>query len=621
MIERFNEKKIRVIALVLVAIAISPFAILSFFSFPAVDDYSFFYFVNEHGFWGAQMQWYTTWTGRYFSSFILSLNPLLVGSDLLYQLIIFSVLVLTVHSVYVLLRKTQLFEGRNIPAILSFSLSLAYLSHLPDLTQAFYWLPGSITYQLSLAAGTYIIGMLISDAHNYQGGFSPKRLAVIMVLTVVACASNEIMMLITNFAILLSLLYSIFIKKNGIIRSIFIQIWAIITGLLVVFAPGNKVRGGEDFSSFDPAILYDQITSSIQASEFFFQNYLLIPILPLIIIGLVSVMPGKDSTPSKEVLRISTICSFVLIVVFLTFLTSFVSVGLAPPARSQNIPFWFVVFGSFFLGVVLSRAGLSSQISLTFRYLLASLSLITILLFPFKTGFEASVSDLIYGSASEYKKQQQERHSILSRSEGDAVIPALTAFPNSVYLNDLYEDKSVWWNVLTSMYYGIRSIEVDYKDLEPTLEYTLNYNDPIESSMNIDPSRVKNNDDSDQQSTYSLMADQIYGPGVSIPYTKVWKPITHKLAYINVKCSARLTESAGPVHIIVTLVSENGQSIMWRSAECNFETTPDSDGFHIDEFWLRIDAISHRDIDDISIYLWNPNQTTLQLKPLEIELY
>jgi hypothetical protein len=64
-------------ALGLAAILLSFYLYLSFFCVPAVDDYTFAFLVKDKGLLAAQEYWYTTWTGRYTSSFLISLNPLL----------------------------------------------------------------------------------------------------------------------------------------------------------------------------------------------------------------------------------------------------------------------------------------------------------------------------------------------------------------------------------------------------------------------------------------------------------------------------------------------------------------------------------------------------------------
>lgn len=615
------HKRAKGILLILLILSILPFAILSFYSFPAIDDYSFAKMVMDHGFFGAQKTWYLTWTGRYFSSFALSLNPLLIGSNLLYQFINFLIILGTVHSLYFLFRKSALFGGRATSMILSLILSLAYLSHLPDLTQGFYWLPGSITYQLSIIASTYLLAFLFVESRPKTEGNASLRLACMMALIVVGCASNEIMMINVNFILLLFLIYSLFWLKRGAIRSVTLQVWSIIAGLIVVKAPGNKVRGGEDFSQFDFAVLNEQLTAAIESSESFLQNYLLIPVLPLLLVGSISTRQSKNTKPLNTVLLLLIIALFTLAVVFIAFFTSYLSVGLAPPARSQNICFWFLVIGSFFLGVVLARAGLFSTLHREFRYGVLGVSLFAILFLPYNTGFEYSIYDLFTGTAAKYKKQKETRLAMLTGGEGQVVLPALTAFPNSVYLTDLSADGDIWWNKLTAMHYDLEKVTVDYSNLEPALTYRLDYSDPNKYAMNIDTAMVLSQINLVEPSIYRQLPGQIYGPGVKLPFHNVWQAVKHKLSYIRVKGSARISDSNKPVHIVLVITGANDQTLLWREKKWDYDDGMHSENFIDNDFMLPIESLNQRAFNTISIFIWNPNGLSIDLMPLEISLY
>ncbi len=603
----------------LLVLTILPFAILSFYSFPAVDDYAFALEVNEHGFWGAQKHWYFTWTGRYFSTFILSLNTLFFESNLFYQLTNFFVLLASIHSIYYLIRKLELSRDRSTPIILSLILSLAYLSQLPDLTQAFYWLPGSITYQLSLTAFTYLIALLFVDARSESESILSLRFVFMMLLAIIACASNEIMMLVTNFVLLFSLIYSIIWRKRGYFKSVFLQLWAIIVGMFVAFAPGNNVRGKEDFSAFNFSKFSEQIVSSIDLSEFFIQSYLLIPILPLFIIGGLSAK-SNENTKFSTAFKVSLIIVFfVLTVVFVTFFTTFLSIGLPPPARLQNICFWFLVLGSFFCGLIYAKAGMSSMLNSRIRYVLAAACVFVILLFPFKTGFEYSVYDLMSGSASECRTQQLQRDSLLIFGDYLAVLPAYSVFPNSVYVSDLSEDNSSWWNVLQAMNYDLDSVTVDFGKLEPVLSYQLDFAKPTEFSININAAQIRQS--SSGQSLYLIDSIQNYGPGIVLPYHEIWQPITHKLAHIKVKSLARISDRNKEVHVVVVLTAANGQVLSSGSQAWVMEDNANSDDFTTNDFFVHVDVNNHRAIDAITVYVLNQNQVTVELSSMEIELY
>lgn len=610
--------------LVCLILAILPFGVLSFYSFPVVDDFSFVDSVRSHGFWAAQKDWYLTWTGRYFSTFILSINPLLIDSILLYQFINFLIIVGSVHSLYFLIKKVSgPYSNKMSMAIIALSVCLAYLAHLPDLTQAFYWLPGSITYQLSLISATYLTAILLPESHAVSKIHSYRRLVVMMILTLIGCASNEVMMLLTNLIVLIALVYSL-ITKRPVFKLVVLQSWACLTGLLVIFAPGNKVRGGGQLSQLDWTIFSKAIVNSVDAGEAFLHNYWLIPILPLLVVGIMLGKPNRNTRTSTNVAVLSGIVLFALGAAFLTFLTSFLSVGMPPPARTQNVCFWFVLLGSILLGTQLGATGIVPRPKTFLRYAISGIAAGLILFFPHKTGFEKSLQDLTSGTAQAYSRQQTERAARLANASNTekVIIPALSAFPNAVYLNDLSEKSSDWWNILTARHYQVKAIEVDFSNLKSELSFTTDFANPSEYAINIHSENLQTDSSSTPHSRYVLRKpNHIYGPGISLPFQEIWHPIKHKLAYIKATANAKVTEQGKSVHIAIILNSKGNQLLLWQSQLWDADATSTPEGFIQNEFFIPIDAINQRVIEKVLVYVWNPEEAEVVLEELTVELF
>ena len=84
-------------------LSIFPFIPISFFNNPSIDDFCFFVKTIEKGYWNSQIEWYSTWTGRYFSTAILSIYPLLTKSFLLYKIVPLILLGLFFLATYILI--------------------------------------------------------------------------------------------------------------------------------------------------------------------------------------------------------------------------------------------------------------------------------------------------------------------------------------------------------------------------------------------------------------------------------------------------------------------------------------------------------------------------------------
>src|ERR1700712_2064643 len=75
MINLKNTKLVVLIISLFLILAVLPFIILSFYYNSVSDDYGYASLMRDIGFYKSQAMWYTTWTGRYTSSFLISINP------------------------------------------------------------------------------------------------------------------------------------------------------------------------------------------------------------------------------------------------------------------------------------------------------------------------------------------------------------------------------------------------------------------------------------------------------------------------------------------------------------------------------------------------------------------
>src|SRR5690606_12661622 len=99
------------------------------------------------------------WTGRYFSTALLSISPILLKSFFLYQLVSLLVFIGSLHSLYFLIKCLSPISKKSHIFILALVSLLSFLSFMPDITEAFYWFPGTATYQLACIFVAYLLGL------------------------------------------------------------------------------------------------------------------------------------------------------------------------------------------------------------------------------------------------------------------------------------------------------------------------------------------------------------------------------------------------------------------------------------------------------------------------------
>src|SRR5690606_5997618 len=89
--------KFRLIILIFFVL-LFPFLAVSFFVFPTTDDYCHTLAVKEMGYWGYQVHYWKTWSGRYIGTLISATQPLAYNSYLGYKLAPVILILIYVHA-------------------------------------------------------------------------------------------------------------------------------------------------------------------------------------------------------------------------------------------------------------------------------------------------------------------------------------------------------------------------------------------------------------------------------------------------------------------------------------------------------------------------------------------
>lgn len=214
-----------------------PFLMLIHFNRMSVDDFCIKGMVNQSGFFGAQINFYKTWSGRYASTFFTVLFSVtsFKNSLTLYSILILSVLIL---SSYLYLRSVE-----KTSRLVSFSAAIFIIGIFflltPNKGQSWFWLAGSATYLLPLVWATFILTIFLKDT------ISKTDFYILPLLVSMISGANEVVafMLPTFFA--LTFLYSVLnpnINKKKKYLYIIALIATIISSTILYIAPGNKIR-------------------------------------------------------------------------------------------------------------------------------------------------------------------------------------------------------------------------------------------------------------------------------------------------------------------------------------------------------------------------------------------
>lgn len=241
----FLKDKILIGLLLIIVIAVLALFIgLSFFNFPSADDFCFAAKAQQLGFFSAQVFWYEHWSGRY------TLNLLwtaLMQSKDIFQIYRFPPIVLLLSTgfgmSFLIARITQ-GSLSTLLILLSGGVAMVLLiSGAPDVAQTFYWLGGSLTYQVPNILFLFLLGLLIWRETTVKRK-SQRKLAFIFssLLIILIVGANEISMIIAGITLCCGFFYALWAKHDTRLFWLGLLLIAVGASLASVLAPGNYER-------------------------------------------------------------------------------------------------------------------------------------------------------------------------------------------------------------------------------------------------------------------------------------------------------------------------------------------------------------------------------------------
>lgn len=225
-------------------LALAPFLLLTAFNQPFFDDFRNAYWLREHGTWGVQAWLFHTWTGRFTTTFVMTvLNPVTYGWLAGVKVAAAAFLLAQWASLAHLLRAL-----RHLPGPFRCSWSRAFwlaglllalfCNAAPAPFSFLYWFCGAVAYQLPL------MGLLNFTALAVRVGWGPSatrwRSALLAAgLLIVALTGNELT-LVQAGPVLALLAYTLPRAARPHL-ALWLAIGAVAVGVAGA-APGNWVR-------------------------------------------------------------------------------------------------------------------------------------------------------------------------------------------------------------------------------------------------------------------------------------------------------------------------------------------------------------------------------------------
>lgn len=445
-IKTSNSYSTLTVILILLVI-LSPYLYISQYCNPVTDDLTYAFKGKNPDFWNVYFGEYENWNGRYFSNFLVLINPVSSDNFTLYKFIPIALIILTFISIFYLIHQLIQNIFNSIFKIqISLIILLLYLQTMPIISEGIYWYTGAVTYQVGIISALLFLGMLVQF---YNGNWVMKNKLIhsimILLLLFISAGCNELNMVLSIFILLIIGIktYSYSKYRNFILLFLFASI---LFGILVYFAPGNENRGDnfEEKHDFFRSLFY----SAAQTIRFFtiwlsggtllIASLLYYPIckklseeIPLF----------KNSFHLSPVMALLLSLSFIFIGAFLPYW----STGNLGQHRTMNVSLFFFMLTWFVFLTSLYNSNLLKWENLHPKIKIILFSVLCLTLFFTNNGWNV-IHDLYSGNAKSYDEQMNERYEKIRNMNDDLYLPMIKNPPKTLFVLDLIDDPNHWQN-------------------------------------------------------------------------------------------------------------------------------------------------------------------------------
>jgi len=418
-----------------------PFLILTAYNHPSLDDFGLAIRDRNTDLLSTQIHYYLNWSGRYFSTFISRINPLLCASFNIYKFYSFVFILLISTSLFWLvytLLKTY-FILKRILALSALFTSLI-LIQIPDIAECLFWLTGYLGYQLPIILIFFTLIVLTSFYRSQQKFAKIKYIAIASILCLAIAGASEMPLVILITTISFIIYNSWKQEKQHRKYLVYLFLICLMASAIAILAPGNYVRMQQQPFAARPiwSVLY---ASFLTVSSFYRWSFpvLLASILYIFYWGI----PLADKTKTSNIFAINLKLAVVyyLATLFLMHFLFTWSTGERPTPRVENVIYLFFVLGWFYvLQVALNKY---AHFLVQERKLSPFIPNVVLLLFVLNVlnidnNISTAYIDLISGKVIIYDQQLMQRYAYIQTSNCQiCAIEPLRAIPKSLYLRDI----------------------------------------------------------------------------------------------------------------------------------------------------------------------------------------
>lgn len=417
------------------------------------DDFCSATTLRNHGYWGAQILWWKSWTGRY--SYIAALDFFELLGPWAVRIIPLVLLVLLVLSIL---------PALFFDVILSYLFIILTLINAPNIIQSLYWQTGSLNYVIPFVFLNLFLSLVVLAKRRIPL-FVP---ALLLFIAGGFSESYALAQIVLAIFLLLTIITLDLPAKFQRIKVVVAGIFGALLSLFVMYlSPGNLARGA---TVTHPESLAYVVSSTIYGTKWYLQRLFLIkPFLYSLIVGASVIFffvsrnwkLFKKATSSARRMVLSLLLT-VLAVVFATAAvigSGYYSMAITPPERTMFIVvyiaficfFIFCFIASILISWFLSKKAKGWSLRLvTLFFLLASIFLV-----------ESTFSHWqeVRSQLKNYAKDWDAQEKVLIKASGSSSVSIKNIKP--VGELDGFTENKGWVASCVSGYYQVKNIKIE----------------------------------------------------------------------------------------------------------------------------------------------------------------
>lgn len=426
---------------ILPVIVILPFVLIALYNHPALDDWWYAEVYKQHGLLGAQQYWYTNYTARFFSNFLMTLAPLSFRWIEGYKVMPF-VFLLSLFLTLLFVVKTLFRSYTSHHCTLTLWLVVAYLFIQRDYFEAIYWLAGNVVYQFNmlffLLQLTLLYRIVMRKQHNKL--YIPSTIALSIAIT----GSNETLgeLVLVESVVLLYTCYKQHRLRGFAVLFLLTQLacWT-----FMFLAPGNwaKVQDSSINEHRFTFFFAEAIKHSVVAVGYYSVYLLKFPSVwcllllsvPLVRFVLLNML---QFTRKGSFILLGILCFCTALAVY--FISMYPTGIWIPPLRVTNIAMVFL-----FSGMALSVTWLTEAVSFVQRltslvqsrkaYVMTACVLFAAVT---PTKYRQLLTDLSSGKAKAYNNAMYARYETIKAANSDTCfVQRFLAVPRTIIATDV----------------------------------------------------------------------------------------------------------------------------------------------------------------------------------------